>query len=239
VEHEGDLLPELSPRDDALWLLAAAGLAEPQRVSRIGANTKLSSSSARSGARADSLASMLGPWRHSSSSRSIAVSYEGEVRSICLLPRGDGRWSTPQGSVEIALANHAPGSATIMSSSGERRVLMNFDGPRLHVVEDGKSYLFALADPPSASSEPALVGASATEVRSPLPGVVARRFVDTGATVTASQPLLAIEAMKMEHLIVAPSAGVIRRLPFAVGDAVSDGAILATMEPLEAEDDAT
>ena len=41
------------------------------------------------------------------------------------------------------------------------------------------------------------------------------------------EPLLILEAMKMEHVIRAPSDGVVvERLPFGVGDFVEDGQIL-------------
>jgi 3-methylcrotonyl-CoA carboxylase alpha subunit len=64
-----------------------------------------------------------------------------------------------------------------------------------------------------------------------MPGVIAKHFVEVGAAVTASQPLLAIEAMKMEHIVVAPYAGIVSLLPFAVGDLAPAGAVLAELQP--------
>ncbi len=47
-------------------------------------------------------------------------------------------------------------------------------------------------------------------------------------------PLLVLEAMKMEHTIKAPAAGTVRRVCFAVGDQVEEGAELVEIEEVEA-----
>jgi 3-methylcrotonyl-CoA carboxylase alpha subunit len=47
--------------------------------------------------------------------------------------------------------------------------------------------------------------------------------------VTAGQPLVIMEAMKMEHTIAAPHDGEIRQILYAVGDQVIEGARLIEM----------
>ena len=64
----------------------------------------------------------------------------------------------------------------------------------------------------------------------PMPGSVVRVDVAVGDSVTAVQPLLALEAMKMEHEIVAPTDGVVTTLPVAVGTQVDAGTLLAAIE---------
>jgi propionyl-CoA carboxylase alpha chain len=54
-----------------------------------------------------------------------------------------------------------------------------------------------------------------------------------GDQVTAGQPLLWLEAMKMEHVITAPAAGVIAELPVAAGQQVQVGSVLAVVKPEE------
>jgi biotin carboxyl carrier protein len=49
--------------------------------------------------------------------------------------------------------------------------------------------------------------------------------------VRAGQPLLVLEAMKMEHTLAAPYAGTVGRLPFAAGSSVPGGAVLIELEP--------
>jgi propionyl-CoA carboxylase alpha chain len=62
-----------------------------------------------------------------------------------------------------------------------------------------------------------------------MPGKVIRVDTVEGATVLAGQPLLVLEAMKMEHEIVAPTDGVVTALPVAVEDQVDAGALLAAI----------
>lgn len=61
----------------------------------------------------------------------------------------------------------------------------------------------------------------------PMPGVVIRVGAERGETVSQGQPLLWLEAMKMEHIITAPNDGVLTDLHVAVGTQVEVGAILA------------
>ena len=58
-----------------------------------------------------------------------------------------------------------------------------------------------------------------------------RLLVGAGAVVTAKQPLLILEAMKMEHVLVASRDGVVEALHCAEGGVVSDGALLVQLAP--------
>jgi propionyl-CoA carboxylase alpha chain len=69
----------------------------------------------------------------------------------------------------------------------------------------------------------------------PLPGAVIRLGVAEGDQVTAGQPLLWLEAMKMQHEITAPTDGTVTSLPVAVGHQVEVGAVLAVVTPPEAQ----
>ncbi len=65
----------------------------------------------------------------------------------------------------------------------------------------------------------------------PMPGAVARVVVAVGDRVERGQPLLWMEAMKMQHQIDAPVTGVVTELPVEVGEQVDVGAVLAVVEP--------
>ncbi|GAA2483186.1 biotin carboxylase N-terminal domain-containing protein [Streptomyces gobitricini] len=65
----------------------------------------------------------------------------------------------------------------------------------------------------------------------PMPGTVVRvADVRTGARVEAGQPLLWLEAMKMEHRITAPASGTLTALHAAPGHRVEVGALLAVVQ---------
>jgi len=63
-------------------------------------------------------------------------------------------------------------------------------------------------------------GVADATVRSPMPGTVLAVHVTEGGQVTAGQPLLIVEAMKMEHVVTAPSDGVVTELTARVGQQV-------------------
>jgi hypothetical protein len=58
-------------------------------------------------------------------------------------------------------------------------------------------------------------------VKAPIPGLIVRVLVETGQAVQADQPLLILEAMKMENEIRAPQAGVVKSIYIATGQGVS------------------
>jgi propionyl-CoA carboxylase alpha chain len=63
-----------------------------------------------------------------------------------------------------------------------------------------------------------------------VPGRVVAVNVHEGDAVSAGQPLLVIEAMKMEHPVTAPAAGVVQRIDVTVGDQAKAGDVLAVVE---------
>ena len=63
----------------------------------------------------------------------------------------------------------------------------------------------------------------------PMPGKILEVKVADGQTVEAGELLLVMEAMKMEHRIVAPTDGVVAKVNFSMGDQVQQGDILVEM----------
>ncbi|WP_436496118.1 biotin carboxylase N-terminal domain-containing protein [Actinokineospora sp. HUAS TT18] len=71
---------------------------------------------------------------------------------------------------------------------------------------------------------------AAGSLLAPMPGTVVRVAVEAGQQVEAGQPLLWLEAMKMEHRIDAPVAGVVAELTVSPGDQVDVGRVLAVVQ---------
>jgi 3-methylcrotonyl-CoA carboxylase alpha subunit len=57
----------------------------------------------------------------------------------------------------------------------------------------------------------------------PMSGTVVAVLVKPGQSVAKGAALVVLEAMKMEHTIVAPAAGIVEAVNFAVGDRVAEG----------------
>ena len=63
----------------------------------------------------------------------------------------------------------------------------------------------------------------------PMPGTVVSVAVEVGAEVTAGQPVLVLEAMKMQHTVSAPHDGVVAELSVSTGEQVAAGSVLAVV----------
>ncbi len=130
----------------------------------------------------------------------------------------------------VSLISAGPDEVVLTSRVGETAVASAFAVYRCgdQVYVDSPSGTVALlavprfADPDSVVEEGSLLA--------PMPGSVIRLGADLGDTVTAGQPLVWLEAMKMEHTIDAPVAGVLSQLDVTVGQQVDVGAVLARVE---------
>ncbi len=104
-------------------------------------------------------------------------------------------------------------------------------GPEVLVSLGGEAYRFERPGPPDVDAVGAgAPGESATSLVAPMPGTVAKVMAKEGDEVEEGQPLLVLEAMKMEQTLAAPYAGTITSLPYAEGALVPGGAVLAEIE---------
>ena len=67
------------------------------------------------------------------------------------------------------------------------------------------------------------------QIKAPMPGMILKVMVDNGASVKAGEPLLILEAMKMENIIKASSAGFIQDILIKPGQKVEKGQSLVTL----------
>jgi acetyl/propionyl-CoA carboxylase alpha subunit len=109
--------------------------------------------------------------------------------------------------------------------AGDRSVLADADG-HIVVFEQGEAIAFTL-DAPGGLDEAAGDGA----IRSPMPGKVTLVAVQAGEAVEKGQLLMVLEAMKMEHSLTAPIAGVVEAVLVSEGGQTTEGAVLARIAP--------
>jgi propionyl-CoA carboxylase alpha chain len=88
---------------------------------------------------------------------------------------------------------------------------------------------FALSVPPR-FTPPDEAGRAGSTV-APMPGKVVRLLVAVGDVVAAGQALLTIEAMKMEHQVVAPAAGTVAEVFVQAGQQLDHGQLLVRVDP--------
>jgi acetyl/propionyl-CoA carboxylase alpha subunit len=85
-------------------------------------------------------------------------------------------------------------------------------------------------DVDAAAGGPGFGGREQSEIVAPMPGTVIRVLVEPGATVAARQPLVVLEAMKMETPLVSPYEATVRAVHVGEGDRVAGGAVLVELD---------
>ena len=81
----------------------------------------------------------------------------------------------------------------------------------------------------AAAASAAAPPAGATSVTAPMPGTIIRVVVNVGDTVKRSQPVILLEAMKMENEIVSPSDGKVLAIHTSQGASVNTGDLLVSI----------
>lgn len=132
---------------------------------------------------------------------------------------------------EVAAAIDELGDASAMLSIGERRFRLL--GARrkdaILVAVGPRTFDFV---PAESGSRRARGGLAASEVTAPMPGKVLKVLVKDGDRVSAGQPLVVIEAMKMETALAAESDAMVKRVRVAPGDNMDHGAVLVELSPV-------
>jgi 3-methylcrotonyl-CoA carboxylase alpha subunit len=141
-------------------------------------------------------------------------------------------WAALQG-----FRTNGPGDLGVtLSHEGETRTvvpnealegLATVSGETVLVFSGGQAFAFTL---PGVGGAAAGGAAADGVIQSPMPGRVIAVDVRQGDRVTEGQKLVTLEAMKMEHSLVAPFDGVVAELDAAEGAQVTEGTLLVRVE---------
>ena len=100
------------------------------------------------------------------------------------------------------------------------------DGRDWHVFVDGEHRRLTLRQGLPEQDDAAASGA----LTAPMPGRIVQVMSRAGDAVKKGQPLLILEAMKMEHTITAPADGTVKAIHFSPGEQVREGDELVILE---------
>ena len=109
-----------------------------------------------------------------------------------------------------------------------RRAVVARTRDRIHVALDGQTWVFEPIDDAHGGGAG---GAGSGTVVAPMPGKVVKVLVARGDTVTPGQPLVVVEAMKMETTLAAEIDGTVTVVNVETGGMVDAGAVLVEIEP--------
>ena len=141
-------------------------------------------------------------------------------------------WASP---LRVAVDDGEPQAATVALDDGRASVGIGGHGRSFpFAAGSGGVWLRTDADAVLVREHRATYGADRTAdasptLTSPLPGTVVMVAVDEGAHVEVGDAIVAVEAMKMEHVLRATVGGTVR-LTVAAGDQVARGGVVATIE---------
>jgi biotin carboxyl carrier protein len=123
------------------------------------------------------------------------------------------RYHITVGEEVFDLSAHLFYRAAFVKTGGD--IYLQYEGKEYHLSEAGQRHRAA----PGQSGD----------LRAPMAGKIIQVLVQPGDTVAAGDPLLILEAMKMEQQIAAPKDGVVDRILCEVNEQVAAGAELVVM----------
>ncbi|MBD8097219.1 acetyl/propionyl/methylcrotonyl-CoA carboxylase subunit alpha [Pseudomonas fluorescens] len=166
------------------------------------------------------------------------------------LPTGDGPWAATHGfraglPAQVSLHLSCNGQDRLVTLAGPPSPLMDehlviehqgIHRSHLAVRNEGTVYLRWDGEMQAVSLFNPIAAAEAGHtsqggLTAPMNGSIVRVLVDIGQRVEAGAQLVVLEAMKMEHSIRAPEAGVVKALFCQEGEMVAEGSALVELEP--------
>ena len=179
----------------------------------------------------------FGPWRMIGETRIMNYTHQGEKYKVALSPSKEisGAW--------IAQVDSQP-SQTFLSIFGNNDfILLRFGTKQVHVyvqssegesrvIYDGRTYIFERRQPPNVdiAAHGGNKAHSQKVLTAPMAGTIIKVQVRDGETVQHRQVLAILSAMKMEHSIIAPYEGKVRRVHYHEGQVVKGGEVVIEME---------
>jgi biotin carboxyl carrier protein len=132
----------------------------------------------------------------------------------------------------LELTRLADGALLLSGSGWRHQVFAQQIGDAIFVAVGSHSFVFAADE--AGKVRPRAAYALKPEVTAPMPGRVVKILVEQGTVVQRGQPLVVLEAMKMETVLSAEFAATVASVRVAVGAQVEAGSVLLELSPLSA-----
>jgi 3-methylcrotonyl-CoA carboxylase alpha subunit len=218
--HATDLLPDAAPASDEVLGLASLAVLQQRRAE--------AEAQARRSGDPHSPWHQTSGWRLNVETHSRLLFHDGEREvAVTVRYRPDGyRLVLPDG--EVAARGGLESGGELWAELGGRRLRATVvrAGRALDILTGPRAHRLVLHDPLTLG---AAAEAGGGRLTAPMPGRVAEVHVAPGARVARGDPLLVLEAMKMEHTIAAPAEGRVTEIHYRTGDLVEEGAELLAL----------
>ncbi len=171
-------------------------------------------------------------WRHwGAGEMTICLNYQGKVFHRFVYIQKKGHVSVRHDNTDIIFSSVKGGPKKDhyqfrVADTGEKidahfSVMSN----ELAITHASRFYRFHLVDTLKATENTS----TSNHIAAPMTGIICQINVKIGESVSKGDPLICMEAMKMEHTLAAPKDGIIETLVGSVGATVEDGTVLITL----------
>ncbi|HEX2172585.1 MAG TPA: biotin/lipoyl-containing protein, partial [Dehalococcoidia bacterium] len=176
-----------------------------------------------------------GPWRQLRAAIRLAYEIDGQPARATAAHLAGGFWQITVGEqpdpIEVEITLGTGGRAVVRAGDRALTFEVAGDEPR-RLTWQGRVYTVGRPRPltPEELAQGAPGSAAHGSLKAPMPGTIVRILVEEGDRVEALQSLIILEAMKMEHVIQAPYAGIVRRIHYRAGELVPGDADLVELD---------
>ncbi len=145
---------------------------------------------------------------------------------------GEGWQVSGEGWRHLVLVEAVEGANACVTVDGRRRdvFLVSDSAGGVHLQIGFQSWHFSRHRPWAAAMD----GEAGARVNAPMPGIVVSIEIAPGDAVASGQIVAVLEAMKMQHQLVAKVAGMVSEVAVAPGDRVASGALIVAIEEIPA-----
>jgi 3-methylcrotonyl-CoA carboxylase alpha subunit len=145
--------------------------------------------------------------------------YNGETKTVELK---DNRMATIGDKAAPVEIDYTPDGRIFLRSDGKvKEIFAVTNGDKTYVDIDGTLFEFAIpSDEVGADGGAGGLDSDPSKIFAPMPGKIVKLMVAEGDPVEPKKHLVIVEAMKMEHIVVAKGTGKVKAVNFALGDQV-------------------
>lgn len=176
----------------------------------------------------------LGHWQvWGQATRTVTLDHGGERHVLRVAARGLDLFAVHGSNrvIPVRISGRFDGGCLVEADGRQSRLQRLEIAKGFTLLVDGRAFDFHIPDPLDGEAESA---AGSDRLTAPMPGLIKLVRVKAGDVVSKGDPLIVMEAMKMELTLSASRDGIVDSLFVAEGDQTTDGTVLLMLKPEEA-----